>query len=238
MDKIRIGNEPAGFCGRERQPPGFVDVDLPLAKPGTIKHHAARVKTSQIFIDFENVQPKDLALLKGRDYKVMIFIGATQAKLPTQFAIAVQALGPSAEYVQIDGSGRNALDFHIAYYLGAMLAGKLSGESFVISKDTGFDPLMRHLKSKGMSCRRLNSIEEIPGLKEAATKPSSDPIQRILANFAKRGSAKPRTQKTLRSSIKHLLGANVTEDVVEKTLNELERLNAIRLADGKVTYPA
>lgn len=222
---------------RKASAPGFVDVDLPLAKPGTIKHHAARVKTSQILIDFENVQPKDLALLKGRDYKVMIFIGSTQAKLPTQFAIAVQALGPSAEYVQIDGSGRNALDFHIAYYLGATLAGSASGESFVISKDTGFDPLMRHLKSKGISCRRLSSIGEIPGLKEAAT-PSSDPIQKILANFAKRGSGKPRTLKTLRSSIKHLLGANVTEDVVEKTLSELERLNAIKLADGKVTYPA
>lgn len=210
---------------------------LPLAKPGAIKHHASRVKTNRIFIDFENVQPKDLALLKGRDYEVMIFVGATQAKLPTQFAIAVQALGSSAKYVQIDGSGRNALDFHIAYYLGAILAGPASGESFVISKDTGFDPLMRHLKTTGISCRRLSSIGEIPGLKEVATKPSSDPIQRIVANFAKRGSAKPRTLKTLRSSIKHLLGANVSDEAVEKTLNELERLNAIRVADGKVTYP-
>jgi len=76
------------------------------------------VKYSYIFIDFENVQPKDLALLRGRDFRVMIFVGATQAKLPTEFAIAVQALGPAAEYVQIEGSGRNALDFHIAYYLG------------------------------------------------------------------------------------------------------------------------
>jgi len=47
------------------------------------------VKNSYIFIDFENVQPKDLALLRGRDFRVMIFVGATQAKLPTEFAIAV-----------------------------------------------------------------------------------------------------------------------------------------------------
>jgi hypothetical protein len=96
------------------------------------------LKNRHIFIDFENVQPKDLALLKGRDFKVVIFVGATQAKLPTEFAIAVQALGPAAEYVQIDGSGRNALDFHIAYYLGSTSAASASGESFVISKDTGF----------------------------------------------------------------------------------------------------
>lgn len=195
------------------------------------------MKTRYIFIDFENVQPKDLALLKGRDYKVMIFVGATQAKLPTEFAIAVQALGPAAEYVKIDGSGRNALDFHIAYYLGSTSVAGVTGESFVISKDTGFDPLMCHLKSKGISCRRLASIGDIPGLKEAAIKPTSDPVQRVLANFAKRGAARPRTIKTLRSSIKHLLGANATDEEVEKTLGELERLNAIRVADGKVTYP-
>jgi hypothetical protein len=190
-----------------------------------------------IFIDFENVQPKDLALLKGRDYKVMIFVGATQAKLPTEFAIAAQALGPAAEYVQIEGSGRNALDFHIAYHLGSTAATEASGESFVISKDTGFDPLMRHLKARGVSCRRLPSIGEIPGLREASIKPSSDPIQRILANLAKRASAKPRTIKTLRSSIKHLLGAQGADEAVNKLIAELERLNAIKLTDGKVTYP-
>ena len=196
------------------------------------------MKTSYIFIDFENVQPKDLALLKGRDYKVMIFVGATQAKLPTEFAIAAQALGPSAEYVQVDGSGRNALDFHIAYYLGSTSVADAAGESFVISKDTGFDPLMRHLKSKGISCQRLASIGDIPGLKEAAIKPSSDPTQRVWANFAKRGSARPRTLKALRSSIKHLLCEQGTDETISRVTAELERLGAIKHTDGKVTYPS
>lgn len=195
------------------------------------------MKTSYIFIDFENVQPKDLALLKGREYKIMIFVGATQAKLPTEFAIAAQKLGLAAEYVQIDGSGRNALDFHIAYYLGST-ASAAPSESFVISKDTGFDPLMRHLKAKGIACRRLSSIGDIPGLKEVAIKPSPDPTQRVLANFAKRGSAKPRTLKTLRSSIKHLLGNQGTEAAINRLVGELERLNAIRVTDGKVMYPS
>lgn len=184
------------------------------------------------------MQPKDLALLKGREYKVMIFVGATQAKLPTEFAIAAQSLGLSAEYVQIDGSGRNALDFHIAYYLGSTSAAATSGESFVISKDTGFDPLMRHLKSKGISCRRLASIGNVPGLREAAIKPTSDPLQRILANLDKRGSAKPRTIKTLRSSIKSLFGEQGTEEAIDKWVGELERLNAIAIKDGRVVYPS
>jgi hypothetical protein len=196
------------------------------------------LKNGYIFIDFENVQPRDLALLKGREFKVMIFIGATQAKLPTEFVFAVQALGPVAEYLQIDGNGRNALDFHIAYYLGRTSAGCPAGESFVISKDTGFDPLMRHLKASGVSCRRLTSLGDIPGIKEAAIKPASDPIQMVLANLAKRWAAKPRTLKVLRSSIGHLLGNIGTEEAVDKMVGELERLNAVRLADGKATYPS
>ncbi len=203
-----------------------------------VQRKSLSLKTRLIFIDFENVQPKDLALLKGRDYRVMIFIGATQAKLPTEFAMAVQGLGAAAEYIKIDGSGRNALDFHIAYYLGSTSASGSSGESFVISKDTGFDPLMRHLKAKGIACQRLSSIGDIPGLREAATKPTSDPLQRILANLAKRAAAKPRTVKTLRSSIKHLLGEQGKEETVNRLVGELERLNAIRVADGKVTYPS
>ncbi len=81
------------------------------------------MQNGYIFIDFENVQPRDLALLKGLEFKGMIFVGVSQAKLSTEFVFAVQSLGPAAEYVRIDGNGRNALDFHIAYYLGRTSAG-------------------------------------------------------------------------------------------------------------------
>jgi hypothetical protein len=195
------------------------------------------LKDGYIFIDFENVQPRDLALLKDRNFKVRIFVGATQAKLPSEFVFAVQSLGSDAEYVRIEGNGRNALDFHIAYYLGRTSSTCPHGDFFVISKDTGFDPLLRHLKTAGISCRRLSAIADIPGLTKAVVKPASHPAQMVSANLAKRGASKPRTLKTLRSSIKHLLGPQATEDAVDKVVGELERLSAIKLADGKVTYP-
>jgi CRP-like cAMP-binding protein len=71
-----------------------------------------------------------------------------------------------------------------------------------------------------------------------AIKPNADPIQRVLANLAKRAAAKPRTVKTLRSSIKNLLGVGTSEETVNKLVGELERLNAIKVADRKVTYPS
>src|SRR3546814_10235162 len=76
------------------------------------------MKTNYILIDYENVQPKNLALLEGDHFRVKVFIGAALAKLPFDLVAGMQALGSRAEYIRISGNGPNALDFHIAYYIG------------------------------------------------------------------------------------------------------------------------
>ena len=47
----------------------------------------------------------------------------------------MQALGDRANYVEIDGSGPNALDFHIAYYIGELATADPTG-SFTSSAKT------------------------------------------------------------------------------------------------------
>ena len=194
------------------------------------------MKNHVILIDFENVQPRDVALLQGQEFKLMIFVGAAQTKLQTEMVCAVQSLGANAEYVRIEGSGRNALDFHIAYHLGRVAVEQPKAEIYVISKDTGFDPLMRYLKAKSFPCPRLTSLSDIPGLKPSAATPITDPVQKVINNLVKRGAGKPRTVKTLRSIILQLLGKTGTDEEVSKVLGELERCNAVQTADGKVTY--
>lgn len=57
---------------------------------------------------------------------------------------ALQPFGADVESVQITGNGPSALDFDIAFYIGH-LAQLHPGASFVIvSRDTGFDPLVKH----------------------------------------------------------------------------------------------
>jgi hypothetical protein len=63
------------------------------------------------FHDYENVQPKELALLRGGHFKVKLFLGASQAKIPVALAAALHALGTNAEYVLLESRGPNALDF-------------------------------------------------------------------------------------------------------------------------------
>ena len=80
--------------------------------------------TNYVLIDFENVQPANLGVLKHAGFKVLVFVGAQQTKVPFDLASAMQALGDAASYLKISGSGRNALDFHIACYLGELVAGE------------------------------------------------------------------------------------------------------------------
>jgi len=57
-------------------------------------------------------------------FKILIFICQSQNKIPFELVIAAQNFGSQLEWIKIDGNGPNALDFHIAFYLGEIY-GKL-----------------------------------------------------------------------------------------------------------------
>jgi len=195
------------------------------------------LKTDFVLVDFENVQPKDLASLSGGSHKIMIFLGPHQGKIPVAIARALQAFGSDVEYVQASGSGKNAVDFHIAYYVGRLAATTIGAHFDVISKDAGFDPLIAHLKEQGISCQRLISIAAIPSCSAAipGLKSIADRAKDVIANLTKRKSGKPRTLKTLRSTIKALLGQPI-EDDLDRIIEHLTDREVIKIADGKVQY--
>ena len=166
------------------------------------------MKTNYVLIDYENVQPKTLAALKGEHaFKVYLFVGANQAKVSFEVAEAMQALGEHAKYIKISGNGPNALDFHIAYYIGQLAAQDTNAFFHIISQDSGFDPLIKHLKAQKVFSCRSKAIEDIPLLKAGqtvkaegkvtATEKPEDKLTMILANLRQRGAAKPRSVKTL-----------------------------------------
>lgn len=194
------------------------------------------MKLNFVLVDFENVQPKNMGLLQEGQYKIKVFLGAKQAKIPLDIARALQAFGPDAEYIQIDGSGSNALDFHIAYYIGR-LAIENPGASFhIISKDTGFDPLIQHLKTQKIACQRFNSIADI--FPDKAAKPVSivEKIDTVIDNLARRKAAKPQKVKTLRSTINALFLKQLSDAELDKVIELLTKRKVIKIVDDKVQY--
>lgn len=209
------------------------------------------MKTSFVLIDFENVQPKNVSLLHGRSFKIKFFVGANQSKIPLEMARTLQAFGSDAEYVEITGSGRNALDFHIAYYIGRLAAETPDASFYVISKDKGFDPLIKHLKAQGISCHRSSSIADIPGVKISSSKSISDTVDTVkpfdsrssqekvdavINHLAKLKAAKPKTLKTLRGTINGLFKNKLPDAELDQLIEQLTRHGALMLADGKVNY--
>lgn len=135
---------------------------------------------SQIFlIDFENVQPKALDRLAPGTARIKVFLGQHQTKLMLDLVRALQPFGSAAEYIQIQGSGPDAVDFHIAFYIGRLAAEQPDATFTIVSKDRGFDPLVRHLATLGIECRRLPEIPETgearTGTHAAAKSPAAKP---------------------------------------------------------------
>ncbi len=189
-----------------------------------------------VLVDFENVQPKNLELLKEHPFRVLVFIGANQTKFPRHFVVAMQALGEQADYVEIAGSGPNALDFHIAYYIGELAAGEPDAQFHIISKDRGFDPLIQHLKDKKIRVRREKDLAEIPELRIPDTTSRDEQIDAIVKNLRQRGHSRPRKVKTLQNTINTLFTKKLDQAELDAITDELVKRNLITVKQNNVSY--
>jgi hypothetical protein len=117
-----------------------------------------------LFIDLENVIPGRIAGLLENQV-VLIFTGARQNKINRELVVSTQPFGRQIQWIIIDGMGKNAADFHIAYYLGVYAEKDKNASFTILSKDTGFDPLIKHCNSKGTRCRRTADINDFTKLK-------------------------------------------------------------------------
>ena len=194
------------------------------------------MKTNYVLIDYENVQPEAMAVLNEEHFKVIVFVGANQAKVSFDVASALQQMGERAEYIKISGNGPNALDFHIAYYLGSLATKEPDAYLHIVSKDRGFDPLINHLKTKKIFACRSEDVADIPIVKASNSNSPSEKTAAIVANLKRRGTAKPRTVKTLTSTISSMFQKQLPEQELESLLNALREQGLITITGTKVSY--
>lgn len=194
------------------------------------------MRTNYILIDYENVQPGSLSSLDVEHFKVIVFVGANQTKLSFEAAAALQRMGSRAEYVKISGNGSNALDFHIAFYVGQLAATDPAAFFHIISKDTGFDPLIQHLKTKKLSVIRSQDVSEIPIVKTTHAKEPVEKLDLVVAKLQQFGAAKPRRVKTLLSTMSSIFQKQLQEPELDALLKELQAKSYVTVSDNKITY--
>jgi hypothetical protein len=211
--------------------------------------------TNYVLVDFENVQPDTLTALADGPFKVKVFVGASQAKGRISFELShsMQLLGANAEYVKIARSGPNAVDMHIAYYIGRLVENQPSATIYIISRDTDFDPLVEYLRANGVACKRMKSISELPRQQLAkaapraaktpafvpsARKANADKMAPIIKKLHSM-SGKPATRGKLAQTITTFFkqhGGALGDKAVEMLIDELIRLKYVSQSGSKVSY--
>ncbi|MDN5782868.1 MAG: PIN domain-containing protein [Luteimonas sp.] len=177
-----------------------------------------------VLIDYENVQPADLAGLDAEQAFVLVFTGAEQ-KVGIGLIEAVQALGEHGRFIRITGNGRNALDFHIAYYLGQWVMRDPQATFLIVSKDTGYDPLVAHLNANGTRIKRI-SVDS-PSKKEPV-RTAKAAIKKVTKKVAtpapkKATPAKKTTKKVTKAEKTASGGAQSDADKIIKGLKGMPK---------------
>lgn len=194
------------------------------------------MRTNYVLIDYENVQPQDIELLQGGPFKVKVFLGPKQSKISVTLAEALQPLGSNAEYVLLETAGNNALDFHIAYYVGVLSCEDPAAYFHIISKDSGFDPLIKHLKRRKIFAQRSTCIADIPYFKSALPGTPEAQVEVVVADLIRRKAAKPRTKKSLISTIHALFKKELSEQQISQLLAALCTRGVVKVEGTKVSY--
>ncbi|MGH8398696.1 MAG: PIN domain-containing protein [Gammaproteobacteria bacterium] len=194
------------------------------------------MRTNYILVDYENVQPEALAQLDAEHFKVIVFVGASQTKVTFEAAKALQQMGEKAQYIQISGNGPNALDFHIAFYIGQLAKGEPMPYFHILSKDTGFDPLIKHLNTKGIQVSRSRDIKGISIVKVANLKSLDERLNVIVSRLQRLGVAKPRTVKTLSSTVNSMFQKQLSDQELAALIKGLENNGWIEITGTKVSY--
>lgn len=189
-----------------------------------------------VLIDFESVQPDSIEALNHEHFHVFLFCGANQTKIPFEIANPLQKLGSRAQYIKISGTGPNALDFHIAYYIGKIAAEEPGSFFHIVSRDKGFDPLIQHLKERKVLSARSESIPDIPFIKNGTKKPPAERAEMFIAKLKESKVTKPRTEKTMSSAIKAHFQPEIEDAEVAQILKAMVATGFISIDAGKIVY--
>ncbi len=188
-------------------------------------------KQNWVLVDYENVQAVELDLISGLPVQVILFVGPHQKSLPVELFKKGLEMKEKLTVVESAGSGKNALDFQMAFHAGRIA--ERHPEAFIhfITKDTGFDILVKHMKANKRFADRAVCFASLKFLS-----PKADfrdmPLQKRAEYAAERlgkprPAARPRKRKTLVSSISAMF-------VKQLEMPEVEEVVKALISEGKI----
>jgi NTP pyrophosphatase (non-canonical NTP hydrolase) len=189
VSKQRIGEEIADVLLYLLQVADHTQVDVEQAVKDKLvrnaqKHPAKRavavvdpvesqLPDTHILLDYENVQPTEVELraMVPEATRVWVFHGPHQKQVEQRFA----SFGTGMTTVPISKTGKNALDFHLSFYMGYIASRNQQAKFVVVANDKGYEPMLEHAKVLGFAVRQHGHAR------------SAEPVvQKVVANAAPR----------------------------------------------------
>jgi len=197
-------------------------------------HIVPTARTQYIFIDYENVSESDLSRVSGKPVRVFMILGTGHKKLPTSLFLFAQDHPEQLRIIQTPVEGRNALDMVLSLELGRLLATDPEGYFHIVSKDTDFDSVVRHLKGEKKRISRHSSLVEIPTLRTP-----DERLALIKAELADAAKSRPSTRKTLENKIQSAFENKAEPEFIEKTIKSYVQSGMLDFTEtDKVNYMA
>lgn len=195
---------------------------------------------NHVFVDFENVHQINVSVIGAKSVNFTLLLGAKQTKLDAGLVEKLMEHAASVQLIRLASSGKNALDFTLAYYVGRAVIAAPSAYIYIVSMDTGFDPLVEHLRSRHIHAHRHDSFATLTfsGTAKAAPMSSTaepagkeEPMNRLLEHLRKNLTNRPKKKKTLLSHLKSHLGKDATDADAAKVLEMLRQAGHLSIGD-------
>lgn len=188
-----------------------------------------------VYVDYENMgNIKELVPING---KYFFFIGSNQKTLPTSLVVTTNEM--PVEWISIEGSGKNALDFHIAYYLGVQ-SSEENITHYILSKDKGYDPLITFINKKNQRTivKRIISLDDLKDKKPHEDRIEPQIYNKVVSSLDNIHKPKrPQSETKLKNFIKSQILENKDGKEIDKIIDELYRRNYIsKGANNRITY--
>ena len=213
--------------------------------------------TNHVFVDVENVKVIDPAVIGAKNLRLYLFLGPHHKKLDVEVVEKLLEHSQTVQLIRSPKSGKNALDFVLAYHLGQAVQGDPKGYFHIVSKDAGFDALVDLLKSRHVKVKRhddwaalhFQSVAKPPMAAEVAPHISSSPAPnvigaklsqnaaKLLENLRKSVKNRPKKQKTLITHARNFSSKDKPEAEAEKVVAELQKAGHLAIDEkGTVSY--
>ena len=216
VSKQRIGEEIADVLLHLLQVADHTQVDVEQAVKDKLvrnaqKYPAKRVVAvvepvesqlpdTHILLDYENVQPTEVELraMVPEATRVWVFHGPHQKQVEQRFA----SFGTGMTTVPISKTGKNALDFHLSFYMGYIASRNQQAKFVVVANDKGYEPMLEHAKVLGFAVRQHGHARSVEPV-----------VQKVVATAAPR----PATLAAKKAAAKKVAAKKAASKLIAKT---------------------